>query len=109
MPKIAVHRKAYTRKDGTHVKSSTFKIRDRGESGKTSDSERWYNPKVHTGWRKADSASTRRSRMLHSHKGNKLAAGRACQALANVTTDRQTKKLSRADALYFYDLNRKGK
>lgn len=109
MPKITVHRKAYTRQDGTHVKPTTFKVKDKGEPGKTPLSERWYNPKVHTGWNTNSPASARRKSMLHAHKGNKLAAGRACQALANITTDKATKKLARVDALYFYDLNRKGK
>lgn len=31
--KIRVHRKAYTRKDGTHVKSTTFLIKDLGKKG----------------------------------------------------------------------------
>jgi len=107
MSTITVHRKGYTRKDGIHVKASVFKVKDKGELGKTPLSERWYNPKVLTGWLKSQKASLRRSKMLHAHKGNKLAAARACQALANVSVDRTTKRLARADALYFYDLNKK--
>lgn len=33
MSKIRVHRKAYTRKDGTHVKATTFLIKDIGTKG----------------------------------------------------------------------------
>lgn len=62
----------------------------------------WFNPKKHTGWDKDMPMDERRAKMLHAHKGNKLAAGRAMQALANVTTDQETKQKARADALYFY-------
>lgn len=34
MRKLIVHRKGYTRKDGTYVKPSTFKIEDRGTKGR---------------------------------------------------------------------------
>ncbi len=33
MIKIRVHRKGYTRKDGTHVKATSFLIKDRGKKG----------------------------------------------------------------------------
>ena len=72
-------------------------------------SERWFAPTRHTGWQKNLPATKRRQLSLRSHKGDKLATARALQALANVTTDKQTKKLARADAAYFYDLYRKGK
>jgi len=109
MPTIIVHRKGYIREDGIHVKPTTFKVKDKGEPGKTSLSERWYNPKVHTGWNKNSPASARRKSMLHAHKGDKLASGRALTALANVTTDKKTKLLARSDSKYFYDLHRKEK
>ena len=31
---IVVHRRAYTRKDGTHVKATTYREKDRGKKGK---------------------------------------------------------------------------
>lgn len=71
--------------------------------------ERWYSPTRHTGWQKSQTATERRRRSLRAHKGDKLSTARALQALANVTTDKQTKKLARADAAYFYDLYRRGK
>ena len=71
--------------------------------------EKWYSPSVVMGWRKDQSATTRRRLALKSHKGNKLATARALQSLANITVDKATKKLARADALYFYSLYNKSK
>jgi len=71
--------------------------------------EKWYSSSVIMGWRKDQSMATRRRLALRSHKGDKLATARALQSLANVTQDKQTKKLARADALYFYALHNKGK
>jgi len=110
-PKITVkrkahNRKAYLRKDGTRVKSaqigaSTFRIKDRGERGKTPKRERWFEPQVETGWEKSQNQSVRRGKVLKAHNGDYLASGRAMQALANITTDRETRKKARADAVYF--------
>jgi len=51
-------RKGYVRKDGvrvkaTKVKPSVFKVKDRGQKGRTPEAGQWYAPKVHMGWRKA--------------------------------------------------------
>ncbi len=110
--KLRIERKAYTRKpyirkDGTRVKASkvgasSFSIRDRGKKGRTPKSERWYHPTVQTGWSKSDSAETRRMKALKAHGGDELATARGLQALSSVTTDPTTKRLARADALYFY-------
>jgi hypothetical protein len=61
------------------------------------------------GWHKNQPSEKRRKLALKAHKGDKLATARALQALANVTTDKTTKKLARADAVYFYNLYNKGK
>lgn len=71
--------------------------------------ERWYNPTTEMGWRKDQKAGVRRRKALSAHGGDKLATARALQALANVTTDKTTKKLARSDALYFFTLHKKGK
>lgn len=55
-----------------------------------------------TGWRKKDPAAKRRRAMLKSHNWNYLAAARACQALANVTRDAETKRKARADAKWLF-------
>ncbi|MGH2507632.1 MAG: hypothetical protein ACRESI_03325 [Gammaproteobacteria bacterium] len=102
MGKITVYRKAYTRKDGTRVKATTYRTTDKGKPGKTPKSKRFFNPKVKTGWRKNQAAAVRRRKALQAHKGNKTAAGRALQELANVTTDARTAKLAKADADYFF-------
>jgi hypothetical protein len=101
------HRKSYVRKDGTRVKASnveasSFFVKDRGKSGRTPKSERFYHPKVEMGWHKSQSATTRRWLALKAHGGDNLATARALQALANVTTDSTTARLARQDALYFY-------
>ena len=47
--------------------------------------------------------------MLKAHNGNVLAAGRAVQALANITRDRATKRAAQADARYFFNRYEKEK
>lgn len=60
------------------------------------------------GWKKTQSATTRRSKALGSRpKGwsmdhRRRSAGRALTALANVTKDKPTKRVARADANYFF-------
>lgn len=71
--------------------------------------EKWFKPGKPTGWSKTLSARVRRSRVLAARNGDALAAGRALMALSNVTTDKTTKRLARADALYFYEKHRKEK
>ena len=102
MAKLRIKRKGYTRKDGTRVKASTYLVKDRGEKGRTPKDERWFDPQVGTGWRKDMPMAKRRKAALSAHNGDELATGRALQALANVTTDRETKSKARADALYFF-------
>ena len=78
----------------------------------------WFGPvaakrlatKGHTGWRKRDPAKKRRRTMIRAHNGDILAAARACQALANVTRDPETKRKAKADADYLFRLyKRSGK
>lgn len=109
MGKLIIRRKAYTTRTGTRVKATTFKAKDTGKKGRTPKSQQWYNPKVHTGWDKDQSAAYRRRLVLTAHKGNILASGRAMQALANVTVDKRTAQLARQDALYFFAKHKKGR
>ena len=62
-----------------------------------------------TGWRKKYPPEKRRRIMIRAHDGDILAAARACQALANVTKDPETKRKARADAKYLFKLYRKKK
>jgi len=87
-------------------KKVTFLTEDKGKPGKTPKSEQWFKPGVHTGWEKDQPESERRVKVLNAHGGNELASARAMQALANVTTDRETKRLAREDARYFYRIHR---
>lgn len=100
--KIKVRRQAYKRKDGTHVKATTYSMVDKGKPGRTSKKSRWFSSKVRSGWRKEDPPETRRRRVLRAHGGDLLAAARSKQALANVTTDPATKISAAADARYFF-------
>jgi hypothetical protein len=102
MAKIKVTRKSYTRKDGTLVKGTTYYTKDKGEPGKTPDNEKWYQHNVEMNWHKNESAEMRRANALKAYKGDELATARALQALANVTTDAETSKLAKADAVYFF-------
>jgi len=87
----------------------SYKTPDKGKLGKTPERERWFAPITPSGWKKDQPAAIRRKLALKAHNGDKLAAGRSLQALSNITTDSTTKKLSRQDALYFFDLHRKEK
>ena len=70
--------------------------------------EKWFKPEKHRGWRKSQSATTRRRKLLGSTDKRKslrdryVEAGRAIQALANVTKDKRTAELARRDANYFF-------
>jgi hypothetical protein len=70
---------------------------------------KFFNPKVHTGWHKTQSATYRRRLSLKAHKSDYLATARSLQALSNTTRDKQTKVLSKRDANYFFAMNRKHK
>lgn len=65
---------------------------------------KWFKPEKETGWRKEDTQSQRRRIALASHKGKLLPTARSLMALSNVTQDKETARLARADANYFYAL-----
>lgn len=98
MAKLLVRRKSYTRKDGTRVRATTYKVGDKGKRGLTPKSERWYTPKVHMGWRKDVPQAERIRKALSTHKGDLLATARSLQALSNVTADVETKRKAKRDA-----------
>jgi hypothetical protein len=102
MPEVKVTRKSYVRKDGTRVKGTTYYTKDKGKPGKTPESEKWYRHNVEMNWHKDDPVDIRRANALKAHKGDELAAARALQALANVTTDAETARLAKDDADYFF-------
>lgn len=71
--------------------------------------EKWFHPKTHMGWAKDLPAAERRDKALKAHGGDALAAARALLALANVTKDKETRRLARADADYFFRMHRRQK
>ena len=105
-----VHRRAYTRKDGTRVKATTYERKSSSSSRTKNPKKKWYQDikKVHTGWRKTQSAETRRRKLLaatdkrRSLHNRYVEAGRQAQALANVTRDQETKQKATKDAQYFF-------
>jgi hypothetical protein len=103
---IKVTRKSYVRKDGTMVKGSTYLTKDTGKPGKTPEREKFYHPQVEMHLHKDQSDAVRRANSLKAHGADKLATARALQALANVTTDKETAKLAKMDADYFFHLSR---
>ncbi|HEC82505.1 MAG TPA: hypothetical protein ENI53_01285 [Thermoplasmatales archaeon] len=103
MRKIVVRRRGYRRKDGTYVKPTTYKMRDRGKPGKTPKSKRWYKPKRklrYKGmeWHARNKASYRRRVLsgLVKRRGYATVV-RELNALRNVTTSRQTKRAAESD------------
>lgn len=79
--------------------------KSRRASSKTTN--KFYHPKVHTGWKKSLPVGERRSLALKAHKGNTLSTARGLTALANVTEDSVTERKARSDAKYFFREHRK--
>lgn len=106
MSSTKIHRKAYTRKDGTRVRATIYRRKTTKKPGNTTN--HWFAPKKHTGWRKTQGPATRRSKLMDATDRRKslhnrcIEAGRMAQALANVTGDGDTKFLATADAQYFF-------
>lgn len=78
--------------------------KDTGKPGRTPEGKMWFEPGRKINWSKEEPQKIRLSRAiasrpksLSSHDRN-LSAFRALNALANVTTDRETETLARKDA-----------
>jgi len=72
--------------------------------------KKWFKPSPRKlNWSKEDTQARRRSNALKARYNNPLKAGRALQALSNVTRDAETKRKARADAQYFFRLSRSKK
>ena len=86
----------------------TITVHKKGYHRKTPKSKKWFRPTKETGWKKTQSSVIRRRKLLESTDKRKtlhnryLEAGRSAQALSNVTTDPQTKQLSKSNANYFF-------
>lgn len=88
--------------EGTFVRGHTRE--DKGHPGKTPKSEKWFQPKRELGWSKDEPQKIRIRRAISSRPSNwsydkrVLSSARALQALANVSTDRETTQKAKADA-----------
>lgn len=70
--------------------------------------KKWFHPKADLGgWTKDLTTEERRELALESHERDPLATARALQALANVTRDKETRKVAEADARFFFREYRK--
>jgi hypothetical protein len=127
IPGKTIHRKAWIDRYGHRHPASTYvrpaqtierkrhKRPDVGALGRTPESKKWFEPKFHSGWRKEDTASTRRRIILNTTKKQMkeakypkwqdpyLLCARRLTSLANVSTDAETKKKAKEDADYFYE------
>ena len=122
MTELKVKRKGYWRGPYTYTRNgkvinvkkswvpeTTFMTEDRGKPGRTPESEKFFEPKRHTGWEKTMAATTRRGKLLDATDDKKpmhdryVEAGRMIQKLANVTTDEETKTKAKEDAGYFFE------
>jgi len=65
---------------------------------------KWFEAGAKLNWSKSNTQSQRRRAALASRHGKLLPTARALMALANVTTDAETRRKARADAQYFYAL-----
>ena len=112
-PRLRIKRKGHTRKLKSgrtiRIKASGFFTEDKGKKGRTPKPERFFKPRVKSGWRKSDPTRKRRATTLKAHKQDKLATARSLQALSNVSTDRETKKLAKRDADFFFAQHKRGK
>ena len=65
---------------------------------------KWFEKGKPTGWQKGDTQAQRRRVALASRKGKLLPTARSLMSLSNVTQDKETARLARQDAQYFYAL-----
>lgn len=121
MARIRIKRKAYKRKGyvrdvksgtgvrkrrikPTKVRATSYMAKDTGKPGRTPKAKRWYKPTRKLGWDK-DMPQEKRLRVAVTSRPKdwslskrNLSAFRALNALANVTTDKETEQRARKDA-----------
>lgn len=73
----------------------------------TKATEKFFHPDRKLNWHKDDSQKIRRQKALNSRHSSFLKAGRALQALANVSNDSETARKAKADATFFFAQHKK--
>ncbi len=101
--KIYIPRKTYTRLGRRITREPYYKEVLTTHPEGVPESKKFFHPDFVTGWKKTDSKEIRRDRVLEAANGDLLKAARFMNALANVTKDRETKRLAREDAKYLFD------
>lgn len=105
-PAGKILRKAFTRRDGTHVAASC--VPDKGAPGKTPAAKRFakFGPGYLPGWGKDKSEGERHAalRRQTAREGCVTVIRRLTQ-LRNVTTDRPTEMRAKADAKWLHGQN----
>ncbi len=83
--------------------------KDTGKIGKTPKSKQWFTPSPDTlhGWEKGMSSEKRRR--LAAIGREPLSSARALQQLSNLSADRETQKVAKTDAEYFFRRHRESK
>ena len=110
MGKLRIKVSGYRKKGNILVRGYTKMMPDRGKKGRTPASKKWFQeaigkrPPYHLGWKK-DKPQEQRIRLAiasrpknWSEQQRTLSASRALQALANISTDRETASKAKADA-----------
>jgi len=93
---------------GKKIDGYSYLRKDTGAPGRTPKSKWWFKPKRKTGWSKDETRSVRRARLIAATdkrmtmRARYVQAGRMAQQLANVTTDKDTERRARSDAMYFF-------
>ena len=97
--RLRVHRKGYKRKGGVHVPPSTFYIKDRGAVGRTRMGQRWFEAEGKLdGWGKNLPSEERHAVIKRTaERQGYLRTYNKLLGLANVTADKETEQVARAD------------
>ena len=97
--RLRIHRRGYTRKGGVRVPPSTFYSKDRGAVGRTRMGQRWFQAEGKLdGWSKEMPAEERHAIIRGSaQRDGYLRTYRKLLGLANVTADKETEQVARAD------------
>jgi hypothetical protein len=76
---VTIHRKAYTRKDGTRVKATSYQTGEPGKQAGRQTGQKPFDPRTKTGWPRESQAEVTRARVREASHGEKFKASVAEQ------------------------------